>query len=142
MSADGFFATSAPELVDAVLSALRSDETIQSVLGNPVRLFDDETRQPNYPYAVLERHESTDSSSSNHLSLEHQLQFATYSRHGGLREAKAILGILKHAVEHLSLSLTHQRIVLTIPTYSDVMRTQNQTVFRGLLRVRIHTEEI
>ena len=142
MSADGFFATSAPELVDAVLSALRSDETIQSVLGNPARLFDDESRQPNYPYAVLERHESTDSSSSNHFSLEHRLQFATYSRHGGLREAKAILGALKHAMEHLSLSLTHQRIVLTIPTYCDVMRTQNQTVFRGVLRVRIHTEEI
>lgn len=142
MSADGFFATSAPELLDAVLSTLQSDDTIQAVLGNPVRLFDDETRKPNYPYAVLERHESTDSSSSSHSSLEHQLQFATYSRHGGLREAKVILGALKEAVENLSLSLTHQRIVLTIPIYCDVMRTQNQTVFRGVLRVRIHTEEI
>lgn len=118
------------------------DATLKDKLGDPVRLFDDESRQPIYPYAVLERHQSTDTSSSERLSFEHQLQFATFSRHGGVREAKALLGGIRDALERVSPVLAHQRIILVIPTYCDVMRTQNQQVFRGLLRVRIHTEEI
>lgn len=142
MSADGFFATSDAELGVAVLAALRTDPALIELLGDPVRLFDDETQAPAFPYAVLERHESTDTSASGTRSLEHLLQFATFSRHGGLREAKTILGALRSAIERLDLVLSTQRVVLTIPLYCDVMRTQNQQVFRGLLRIRIHTEEI
>lgn len=142
MSADGFFASSDAELGVAMLAALRNDPALIELLGDPVRLFDDETQAPAFPYAVLERHESTDTSASGTRSLEHLLQLATFSRHGGLREAKTILGALRSAIERLDLVLSTQRVVLTIPLYCDVMRTQNQQVFRGLLRIRIHTEEI
>ena len=102
----------------------------------------DETRRPHYPYAVLERHETSDTSASETSSFEHQFQFATFSRYGGLREAKSVLGQLRAAIERLDLSLTHQRVILIMSNYCDVMRTQNQTIFRGVLRVRIHTEAI
>ena len=141
MSADGFFATSASELSKAILDHLKSDESLSAVLGDPIRLYDDQSRHPYYPYAVLERHETTDSSVSERRCFEHQIQFATYSQYGGLREAKSIVGQLRAAVERLDLPLNDQRIVLIISTYCDVMRTQNQKTFRGLLRVRIHTEE-
>ncbi|MFN3212292.1 MAG: DUF3168 domain-containing protein [Henriciella sp.] len=142
MSADGFFADSATNLIEALLNALREDDALKSALGDPVRLFDDESQQPHYPYAVLERSETTDTSSSLVSSFEHNLQFATFSRYGGLREAKALLGSLRDTLERVVPVLTQQRIILIIPTYCDVMRTQNQQVFRGVLRVRIHTEEI
>ena len=142
MSADGFVSSSAPELVEAILDGLRSDESLAPTFGNPIRLYDDETRRPYYPYAVLERHETSDSSASETSSFEHQFQFATFSRYGGLREAKSVLGQLRAAIERLDLSLTHQRVILIMSNYCDVMRTQNQTIFRGVLRVRIHTEAI
>ncbi|MEL6691927.1 MAG: DUF3168 domain-containing protein [Pseudomonadota bacterium] len=94
------------------------------------------------PYAVLERHETTDRSVSERRCFEHQMQFATFSRYGGLREAKSVLGRIRMAIENLTLTLSQQRVVLIIPTYCDVMRSQNQQIFRGVLRIRIHTEEI
>ncbi len=142
MSADGFFASSASELVEAILEGLRSDESLETTFGTPIRLYDDETRRPHYPYAVLERHETSDTSASETSSFEHQFQFATFSRYGGLREAKSVLGQLRAAIERLDLSLSHQRVILIMSNYCDVMRTQNQTIFRGVLRVRFHTEAI
>lgn len=142
MSADGFFASSASELVEAILEGLRSDESLEPTFGTPIRLYDDETRRPYYPYALLERHETSDTSASETSSFEHQFQFATFSRYGGLREAKSVLGQLRAAIERLDLSLSHQRVILIMSNYCDVMRTQNQTIFRGVLRVRIHTEAI
>ena len=77
MSVDGFVSSSAPELVEAILDGLRSDESLEPTFGMPIRLYDDETRRPYYPYAVLERHETSDSSASETSSFEHQFQFAT-----------------------------------------------------------------
>lgn len=141
MSADGFFAASSSELCDAIINELQSDPMLVHAFGDPVRLYDDQSRQPYFPYAVLERCETTDTSVSERHCFEHQIQFATFSRYGGLREAKSVLGQLRAAIERLDLSLSHQRIILIISTYCDVMRTQNQQIFRGVLRVRIHTEE-
>lgn len=141
MSADGFIASSASELCEAILERLRTDQALIPVLGDPVRLYDDQSRQPYYPYAVIEGHETTDSSVSERRCFEHQIQFATYSQYGGLREAKSIVGQLRAAIDRLDLTLSDQRVILIISTYCDVMRTQNQKTFRGVLRVRIHTEE-
>jgi len=141
MSADAFLASSDAELASEILSELRLDSRLAEHFGAPPRVFDGETLGAALPYVELERHETKDTSASGVRSLEHQLQFATFSRHGGLRDAKALLGALRFALEGLKPSLSSQRIVLIIPTYCDVMRTKTQNIFRGVLRVRIHTEE-
>lgn len=142
MSTDAFLASSDAELASEILTELRLDPRLIEHFGTPPRVFDGETQGAALPYAELERHETKDTSASGMRCLEHQLQFATFSRHGGLRDAKALLGALRLALEALTPSLSSQRIVLVIPTYCDVMRTKNQNIFRGVLRVRIHTEEI
>lgn len=141
MSADGFLATSDAELIAAVLEALRADLEVQAVLGNPPRVFDDETRGAAYPYAVLERHERLNADVSEVCGAEHRLQFATVSRHGGRMEAKQLLGALRVALERMSLSLPGQRVVLAHVIYSDAMRARDRRSFRGVLRARILTEE-
>ena len=142
MSAEGHFSESSAELSEAVISYLAEQPELQAVLGHPVRIFDDETRRSAFPFVRLERHETTDTSATGCKSFEHRFQFAVFSRHGGLREAKAILGALRASLERFDSHLVLQRIILVIPGYCDVMRTQNQQIFRGLLRVRIHTEEV
>lgn len=142
MSGTDFSASSAPVLIAAALEALRADAGVQAVLGQPARVYDDETPGPAYPYAVFERHECRAANAINTRGLEHTLQIATYARHGGAQESKAILGALRAAFERLSFDLPSQRVVLVVPTYCDVMRTKNQYLFRGVLRVRIHTEEL
>ncbi len=142
MSAHGFFAASDAELISEILEAVRSDAEVQAVLGNPARLFDDETRGAAYPYAMLERHERLNADASEVCGAEHRLQFVTMSRHGGRTEAKEVLGALRFAVEHTAPTLSGQRVVLAHVTYSDAMRSRDRRAFRGVLRARILTEEI
>lgn len=140
MSADGFFDTSSV-LVEAVLDALRADEGVRAQLDDPARIFDGETPAPVFPYAVLERHEQVPRSVSGVAGAEHRLQFVTRSRSGGAREAKQILDALARAFETMELDLTGQRVVLTVVTYADAMRTRDLQAFRGVLRVKLIVEE-
>ncbi len=141
MSGDGFSPGADAALADAVLDALRADPVVQAVLGNPARLFDDETSDPAFPYAVLERHEQFSADASLVCGAEHRLSFATHSKYYGSSEAKEVLGALRAAVDRLSLVLTGQRIVIAHVTYSDAMRARDRRSFRGVLRMRIVTEE-
>ena len=130
------------DLVAAILTALRVDAIVQAALGNPARVYDDETPGPAYPYAVIERHESQAANGVSTRGLDHTVQIATYSRHGGAYEAKRLLSALRAAFETLQITLPEQRVVLIVPTYCDAMRTKNQYLFRGVLRVRVVTEEL
>lgn len=130
------------DLIDEALRSLRSEPSLTSLLGDPARIFDGETEAASYPYVVLERYECVDTSVSEALCTEHRLQFATLTDHGGQGEAKRLLNVLRLALQRLELNLVHQRVVLIHPTYSDVMRTRNPRFLRGILRARIHTEEI
>lgn len=130
------------DLIEDVLSALRSDPSLQSVLGTPARIYDGETQAAPYPFVVLERYECIDTSASKAVCTEHRLQFASLSDTGGQGEAKQLLNRLRLALQRMQLSPSGQCVVLIHPTYSDVMHARNPRFLRGILRVRIHTEEI
>lgn len=142
MNIDSVWAGTDSDLIPKILQALRADDGLQALLGVPARIFDDETRAALFPYMVLERCESQDASVSGVCGSDHRLQFATFSRDGGQSSAKALLTALRRALQQIELSLERHRVVLVHPTYSDVMRAPNRQLFRGVLRVRIITEEI
>ena len=142
MSAGAFYSQSSSELVAAILAGIRADRKIQALLGAPVRIFSDHEPGATMPYIELERHETNDTSTSGVCGFEHQLQFASASQHGGLQEAKSIIMTLRSVISDLSFSLVTQRVVLIMPTYCDVLRGKKQHLYRGLLRVRVHTEEL
>ena len=141
MSADGMIWSAEAALERAVLVALRADADVQAIFGNPARVFDDETLEPAFPYAELERHEVEERGSSGASGHAHTLNFAIHSRDGGRAAAKDATGALRAACERMSLTLSGQRVVLIQPVYSDVLRAPDLRSFRGLLRVRIITEE-
>lgn len=125
----------------AVLGALRSDEGVRAVFGAPPRIYDDETQGPAYPFATLERHETRPAGSAGVPGLEHTLTFAVASRFGGRAYAKEAMGVMRAAIEAASITPDGQRIVLALPTYGDVFRTRDRQAFRGILRIRIISEE-
>ncbi|WP_084395659.1 DUF3168 domain-containing protein [Henriciella aquimarina] len=141
MSADGMIWSAEAALERAVLTGLRADTEVQAVLGHPARIFDDESPEPVFPYAELERHEVAERGSAGVPGQVHTLTFAVRSRDGGRAAAKEVLGALRAASERLSLSLAGQRVVLIQPVYGDVMRARDLRSFRGVLRLRIITEE-
>ena len=127
-------------LCGAVLDQLRDDAAVQAVLGQPPRLFDDETCCAAYPYARLERHESIPIETSEIRTVEHKITVASYARFGGLAEAKMVLSCVSEAVTRLNLELEDQNMVLAHVVYCDVMRAPDQRTFRGIIRIRIIME--
>lgn len=142
MSAASLSSAQDTDLIDEVLEALRADQNLQGELGTPARIYDAETEAPAYPYVMLDRYERTDTSVSQALCAEHSFQFVCLSNTGGQSEAKRLLSRLRLALQRMQLHPNGLRVVLIHPTYSDVMRARNQRFLRGVLRVRIHTEEI
>ena len=141
MSADGMSTGMEADLQGALLAVLRTDAALQSSLGSPARIFDAETESPVFPCIELERHEVRPRGASGADGEAHTLSFGLRSRSGGRAEAMRLLGGLRRAVERARPGLAGQRIVLIQPVYADVMRTPDLREFRGILRVRIITEE-
>lgn len=141
MSADGMIWSAETTLERAVLHALREDNRVQVHLGVPARIYDDETSEPIFPYAELERHVVEDRGAALKAGQAHTLTFSVRSRDGGRTAAKEALGALRAASEAMSVTLAGQRIVLVQPVYCDVMRAPDLRSFRGVLRLRIITEE-
>lgn len=129
------------EVASALLAMLRQDAGMQPAFGQPARVVDAESFQPAFPYVRLERHEVEPADSSCVAGHVHRLTLAVSSRHGGRVEARALVGLVRAAIEATPLSLTGQNVVLQQVVYSDVMRTSDLSAFRGLVRVRIITEE-
>ncbi|MCI4646418.1 MAG: DUF3168 domain-containing protein [Hyphomonadaceae bacterium] len=137
----GLPVTAERDVASAMLAALRTDPGVIAAFGSPPRIFDDETRRAPYPFAILERHESEPAGASLSEGQVHRLTFTTASRAGGRLAAKTLIGALRRAAEGADLSLTGQRVVLIQAVYADVVRTSDRASFRGLLRIRIITEE-
>ena len=132
----------AEEAVQAALMvALRADTDVQSVFGTPPRVFDAESEEPLYPYALIERHETTPAGASLVSGLEHRITLACYSRDDGVRGAKACLSALRTAVEGADWTVEGQHIVLAQVVYADAMRTADRRAFRGVVQIRIISEE-
>jgi hypothetical protein len=141
---DGFILPSDAEsdVQKAVLTALRADTEVRRVFGAPPRVYDDETQGPAYPYATLERHETVPADAAGVAGLEHTLTFSVSSRFGGRAFTKEALGALRGAIQRADILPEGQRIILALPVYGDVFRTADRQAFRGILRIRIISEEI
>ena len=141
MSTGGMIWSSEAAVLQAVLAALRADGDVQSIFGAPARIFDDETSEPGFPHAEIERHEVEPRDASAVAGQAHTLTFAVWLRHGGRDAAREALGVLRAAADRMEVSLPAQRVVLVQSVYSDVMRAPDLRSFRGVLRLRIITEE-
>ena len=132
----------AEEAVQAALMALlRADAGVKSVFGVPARVFDAESDEPLYPYVLIERHETNPAGASLVNGIEHRITLAAYSQDYGVRGAKECLSTLRAAVEAVDWSVEGQHVVLAQVVYADAMRTADKRAFRGVVRVRIISEE-
>lgn len=125
----------------ALMALLRADEGVKAVFGTPARVFDAESEEPLFPHALLERHEVTPAGAALVSGAEHRISLAVYTREDGVRGAKAAVAALREAVEGASWSVPGVHVVLAHVVYGDVMRTADRRAFRGLIRIRIISEE-
>ena len=126
----------------ALMDLLRADTGVQAVFGTPARVFDAESDAPLFPYAQLERHEVTPAGAALVDGHEHRLTLAVFTREDRLKGAKAAVAALRLAVEGADWSgLAGVHVVMAHVVYGDVMRTADKRAFRGIIRIRIISEE-
>nr|WP_321440313.1 DUF3168 domain-containing protein [uncultured Hyphomonas sp.] len=126
----------------ALMALLRTDADVRSVFGTPARVLDAESEEPLYPYALIDRHETSPAGASLVDGLEHRITLACYSRDYGVRGAKECLSALRAAVERADWAVEGQHVVLSQVIFADAMRTADKRAFRGVVRIRIITEEV
>ena len=125
----------------ALMELLRADAGVQAVFGNPARVFDAESDAPLFAFAELERHEVTSAGAALVDGHEHRLTLAVFTREDGLKGAKAAVAALRGAVEGAAWSVPGVHVVMAHVVYGDVMRTADKRAFRGIIRIRIISEE-
>lgn len=123
----------------ALLSVLKAHVGAAAIFEG--RIYDDESEAPAFPFARIERHECRPVGASGGEASEHVFTVAVSSRDGGVHEARGALAALREAVDTGDWALAEGRVVLAYVIYSDAMRQADRRAFRGLLRVRIITEE-
>ena len=134
-------AMSGADLSRAVLDQLRSDGGVRDLFGIPPRVHDGEPGAPAFPFAQLESVQETDAGSAGVPGRDYRITISTASRHGGRSFAMELVGTLRAALETMDLQVPGQRIVLQQVVYADALRSADRRRFRGLVRVRIITEE-
>lgn len=129
------------DVAAALLALLKADASVREAFGTPPRIFDNESPLPAFPFLQLDRHEVEPADASCVAGHVHRLTLVVSSRHGGRVEARALVGRIRRAVEETPVVLEGQTVVLQQVVYSDVLRTGDLSAFRGLVRIRIITEE-
>ena len=120
------------------MAGLRGDAGVVAAFGDPARVYDDETRAPAFPFARIERHESVPTGTGD---IEHRISIAVTSREGGLWQAKDALSAIRAGVESLTWDVAGHHVVMAHVIYADTMRASDAESYRGLMRIRIISEE-
>ncbi len=125
----------------ALITHLRADASLQALLGDPARIWDEVPRGSGYPHLVIGRSESRPVA-ADECGVEHQLSLRCASRFGGTEEAKAICAAVRAAVHETALEADGVRTVSIRATYADVFRSSDLKRVWGVVRIRAVTEDI
>lgn len=123
----------------AMIARLRAEPALQAVLGAVPRVWDQPPEEPVYPYVLFTRAETRPVNAED-AGYEHRLTLTVVSRYGGAEEAKAVLGLVRGALDGAALSLSGWRCVNLRATYADVYRAKDLRTTFGVLRLRAVTE--
>jgi hypothetical protein len=134
---------SAPSALQSAIHArLSADTAVKALLGDPPRLYDRTPPDVIFPYAVHARIETRVTDVSEVSTSEHAVTLHVWSRHGGAKEAQAVMEALRASLHHAPLTLAGHRLVLLIATFQDVFRAQDLRTFVGVLRLKAVTEAL
>lgn len=127
---------SAPEEAfrTALTGAMATSPAVQTVLGSPLRLYADRSRDAAYPHASWGKAESREQGAAGVTLIEHRLTLDIWCRD---RDAMPTTSAIREAIRGLDIVLPAPwRLVSLGPAYSDGFATRDPRVKRGLIRLR------
>jgi hypothetical protein len=130
----------------AILAKLASQTSLQPLLGNPPRVYDEPPLDLVYPFITLGSSQTRPYGGQvDPVSLEateHAISLTIASVSGGTEEVKILLGLVRQALHGTDLSLEDHRLINLRVTFADVFRAADWRSTYGVLRLRAVTEPI
>lgn len=127
-------------LQSAVFAALSADDTLQSLLGTPPRLYDAVPLNPVFPYAVLGDGRETSAGTATEEGSEHEFTVTVWSQGGGHQESKSIADAIRFRLNNATLSLDGHALVDLRFVDCDYARESDGETYSATLRFRAVTE--
>lgn len=125
----------------AILSALEADDAVRAALGHPLRIRDEGSERPAFPFLEWVRQESRPAGCAGVEASEHRIDLGVVTRMGAEAEGREALDAVRAALTRESVVMEGWRCVLLFPVYCDYVRTKEKGR-RGLLRIRVVVEKI
>jgi hypothetical protein len=123
----------------AILEALRGDESVAAMLGDPLRVIETGGAKPAFPYLEIGRHGSEPSGGADVEMTTHRVDLVCVSRDGGGMLAKNAIAAVRAALGQADVEMEGWRCVLLVPVFTDAMRSE-PGVWRALLRLKAIVE--
>jgi Protein of unknown function (DUF3168) len=127
-------------LQQAIYAALAASPDLQSLIGDPPRLYDYVPRDSAFPYVVLGDGSESDWSTATEDGTEHVLQIDVWSRTTGHREAKQIAGVIRATLNDAPLSVSDAALIDIRYVAAALARQPDGQTTRAALRFRAVTE--
>jgi len=128
-------------LLAGLCDALVADAGVQTLLGDPARVYDDPPPDVMFPYVTIGRIESQARDASAATALEHGVTLHVWSRYGGRAEALDVIAAMRAVLHNAPLEIEDRKLVLLFAAFADVFRSGDGRTTHGVLRLRAITEE-
>jgi hypothetical protein len=129
------------EIQKAIYAALLADPVLQTLIGDPPRLYDAAPINTPFPFVVFGDARETKISGADAL-LDHDVRLAIHSRYDGRREVKDIITAILSVLDDAPLTLTGYALISLRATFTDIFHRQESDVHQGLIRFRAVTEKV
>lgn len=128
-------------LQTALYAVLSGHSGLAAEIGDPPRIYDDPPASAALPYVVLGEARAADYPGLEG-GVEHDIRISVFSRHGGRKEVKRLLDLLKEALHEADFAVDGARLVQCRFVFADAFRRRDAQLYEGLARFRAVTEPI
>jgi hypothetical protein len=127
-------------LQKAVIAALRADAGVAALTAS--RVYDDPPRNVAFPYVSLGPATLADWDTATERGHVHMLHLDIWSRQGGRKEVRAVLGAVEAVLHDAALALDGHRLINLRFEFADIFRDEDGETMRGAVRYRAVTEPL
>ena len=131
------------ELQGAIVSVLSADSALQTLIGNPVRLYQQVPPNPTFPYVTIGRSSEDDDSVENLDASEIFPDIDVWSDPPAKDwvECKRICSAIRRALHNTELTLTENRCVQIQHRITRTFTDADNITRHGVVTFHAYTEE-
>ena len=129
-------------LQQAVYGALVGDSAMQSLLGDPARVFDHVPQGSAFPYLVIGDSRAAPFDTKTEAGLDQRLTLHSWSRYRGLKQIKEIMAAVLDVLDGQTLAVSGHVLILLRFEFATTFVDDDGLTRHGVQRFRALTQPI